>query len=89
MSRIDAFRRLIMALVWMPVYLVILAPLIFVIVVTLSVVRFIYAVVTGARFELRPRWAIDTWDWAEDNTLALMGDRGRTFRWTPPMPPFR
>jgi len=80
----QALRTLVMALVWMPLYLFVLAPLIFAIVLVFSLARFLYSLLTGAPFDLKPERTIEIWDWAEDNTLALLGARGRQFRRTPP-----
>lgn len=85
MARLKAVRTFAMALVWMPLYLFVFAPLIFVIVLVFSTLRFLYALATGKPFRLKPDAAIRVYDWAEDNTLASLGAEDRDFSWSPPM----
>lgn len=83
MSRRQALKNLGMALLWMPIYIFILAPAIFAIVVILSIFNFLLALVTDRPFTLTPERAIDIWYWTEDNTTSLMG-ADEEFSWRPP-----
>ncbi len=82
MSRRSAVRRLVLAIVWVPLYAVVLYPLTLAILLITGAIEIGGTLLLGCEVSVRPQWVGDIWAWPSDNVAALLNN-DREFRWLP------
>lgn len=84
MARRDAFLRVLVGIVYLPLYYFVLYPLAFAVGIVLTAVDVLFTLVTGRRLEVKPRLATRLWEGVSQGVTWVFSGRERDKpRWVP------
>ena len=62
MTRKEAGRRLLFGIVYLPLYYVLLYPIVFFVGVIAAAISIAFTIVTGRELDLKPQWTASSWE---------------------------